>query len=179
MRVVAVAAAVLMVHGVSAQTPGAVVTLSGLTSRAPADWKPQPVTGQFRHAQFLLPRAGGDVADAELIVFHFGAGGGGGAAANIERWKGMFENPTVTTDEFVVAGAKVSYVDLTGTYLQRTRSFDPNETPQPQPNTRMIAVVFDNAGGPYYLRLVGPAKTVSHHKAAFDAWLKGFSSSAR
>jgi hypothetical protein len=150
-----------------------------LTSRAPAEWKPQPIAGQFRHAQFLLPRVADDGADAELIVFYFGAGGGGGAAANIERWKGMFENPKVATDEFVVAGAKVSYVDLTGTYLMRARSFDPSERPQLQPNTRMIAVVFENQGGPYYLRLVGPEKTVTHHKSAFDAWLKGFTPAPR
>jgi len=161
------------------QAGGTLVTLSNVSSRAPAEWKPVAGTGQFRHAEFVLPRAQGDARDAELIVFHFGAAGGGGAEANVARWKGMFQDAEAKTDTFTVAGAKVTYVDLTGTYMMRARSFDPNEKPQAQPNTRMLAVVFENPGGPYYMRLVGPQKTVAQHKPAFDEWLRGFKAGTR
>ena len=176
----AVLGCVLIVGAAAAQeSAGTMVMLSGLSSRAPAEWKPVAASGQFRHAEFVLPRAAGDSRDAELIVFHFGPSGGGGAEANIARWKGMFQEPQSKTDEFTVAGAKVTYVDLTGTYLMRTRSFDPSEKPQPQPETRMLAVVFENSGGPYYIRLVGPQKTVARHKNAFDQWLRGFRTGSR
>lgn len=171
----AVVACVLMLGaGAAQQAGGTVVVLSGLSSRAPADWKPVAAAGQFRHAQFILPRVEGNRGDAELIVFHFGAAGGGGAEANVARWKGMFQDAEARTKAFTVSGAKVTYVDLAGTYMMRTRAFDPNEKPQPQPNIRMLAVVFENAGDPYYMRLVGPQKTVAHHKKAFDQWLRGF-----
>jgi hypothetical protein len=160
--------------GVAGQKAGNVVTLSALSSRAPSEWKPVAVTGQFRHAQFVLPRVDGDGADAELIVFHFGAAGGGGPEANVARWKGMFQDAESKTEQFTVAEAPVTYVDITGTYMMRMRPFDPNEKPQLQPNSRMLAVVFENPGGPYYMRLVGPAKTVAHHKKAFDQWLRSF-----
>lgn len=171
----------LLLAGVSVaqEGKGTLVALDGLSSRAPAEWKPVAAGGQFRHAEFVLPAVAGDRADAELIVFHFGPAGGGGAEANIARWKGMFQEPKLATQAFTVGGAKVTYVDIMGTYMMRTRQFDASEKPQPQANTRMLAVVFETANGPYYIRLVGPEKTVSHHKTAFDQWLKNFKPGSR
>lgn len=171
----AIVSCVLLAGGLSAQQhTGTVVTLDDLSSRTPADWKPVEAAGQFRHAEFVLPDAKGDGATAELIVFYFGPGGGGGPEANIARWKGMFKDAAATTDQFNVAGVKVTSVDIRGTYLLRKRSFDPQEQPQPQPNWRMLAIVFESANGPYYIRLVGPEQTVAHHKDSFDRWLRGF-----
>jgi hypothetical protein len=171
----------LLIAGVSVaqETTGTLVALDGLSSRAPAEWKPVAGRGAARHAEFALPAVEGDLANAELIVFYFGPGGGGGAEANIVRWKGMFKEPTLATEAFTLGSAKVTYVDIMGTYLIRTRPFDASETPQPQANTRMLAVVFETANGPYYIRLVGPETTVAHHKTAFDQWLKNFKPGSR
>jgi hypothetical protein len=38
----------------------------------------------------------------------------------------------------------------------------------------MLAVYWDSKGGPYFFRLVGPARTVEHYKKGFDEWLMGF-----
>jgi hypothetical protein len=161
----------LFVGVVAAQEKGTVVTLDGLSSAAPKDWKSVQAAGQFRHAEFVLP---GEAGNAELIVFYFGPGGGGGPEANIARWKGMFRDADARTEQFTVEGVKVTYLDISGTYLLRKRSFDPQEQPQPQPGSRMFAIVFESANGPYYIRLVGPEKTVAQHKPAFDQWLRGF-----
>lgn len=171
----AIVGCLLLAGVLSAQKPeGTVVTLDGLSSRTPADWKPVQPTGQFRHAEFVLPPADGGGASAELIVFHFGPAGGGGPEANIARWKRTFQDASSTTEQFNVAGVRVTALDIRGTYLLRTRSFDPQEQPRPQPNSRMVAVVFESASGPYYIRLVGPEQTVAHHKEKFDRWLRGF-----
>jgi hypothetical protein len=159
------------------ESKGTVVTLGGLSSRAPADWKPLQAT-QFRHAEFTLPGADGDRSNAELIVFYFGPGGGGGAEANVARWKGMFQDADAKTEQLTVSGSKVTYLDLTGTYLSRTRPFDTQETPQARPGFRMIAIVFETPSGPYYIRLVGPQQTVARHKKAFDNWLRSFKPAA-
>ena len=45
---------------------GALVSLDGLSSRAPADWKEVEGARQFRYKEFSLPRQGDDKADAEL-----------------------------------------------------------------------------------------------------------------
>jgi hypothetical protein len=153
---------------------GTVVTIDGLSSRAPAEWKEGEAAAQFRFKQFTLPKAGDDKADAELIIFYFGPGGGGGVDANVKRWQGMFENPKSDKQEFKVGDVKCTYVDLSGTYLLRKRPFDQNEKATPMPGYRMLAVVFDSPKGPYFMRLVGPEKTVAHHKKGFDEWLKNF-----
>ena len=78
------------------------------------------------------------------------------------------------TDEFKVAGAPVTEVDLHGTYLFKARPFDPNAKTEEKPDYRMVGVVFESKGGTYYMRLVGPAKSVEKDKKEFDDWLKNF-----
>jgi hypothetical protein len=157
---------------------GTPVTLDGLTSKAPANWKELPST-PMRFKQFQIPRAEGDKYDAELVVFFFGPGQGGGADANLTRWKGMFVPPTgKTIDEvakvetFKVGGADVTTLDLHGTYKWKPAPMAPNE--ELRPDHRMIGVVFASPQGPYFMRFVGPEKTVAKNKKDFDRWLRGF-----
>jgi hypothetical protein len=161
---------------------GAVVTLDGLTSRAPADWKETPTTSELRFKQFALPKQGDDKDDAELVIFFFGPGGGGGVQQNLERWKGMFQPPegkkiddVAKVEESKVGEVKLVYLDINkATYLYKARPFDPNAKAEPRPNYRMLAVIFGSPKGPYFLRVIGPEKTVTHHKKGFDEWLKNF-----
>lgn len=158
---------------------GSLVSLDGLSSRAPAEWKEVENPRQFRYKEFVLPRQADDKMDAELIIFYFGEGGGGGVEANISRWKGMFEPPPGKTiddvakrEEFKVGNVKVTYLDISGTYLFRPFPMAPRA--EPRPNHRMIGVIFESPKGPYFFRLVGPEKTVTYHKKAFDEWLRNF-----
>lgn len=155
------------------------VTIDGLTSKPPAEWKEVKTTSQMRFKQFAVPKVEGDETDAELIIFFFGPGGGGGVQANIDRWKGMFKPPAgkdiddvAKTLEMTVGKVKITYFDVTGTYLYRSRPGDPKV--EERPNHRMLAVIFESENGPYFIRLVGPEKTVTHHKKGFDEWLKNF-----
>lgn len=144
------------------------LTIDGLSATPPGDWKSETPTSSMRKAQF-------SIGDAELAIFFFGEGQGGDAEANVERWKTLFENakpPKVTN--FKVKDVKVTYFDISGTYLFKARPVDPNLTAEKRPNHRMLAVVWESPHGPYFMRFVGPEKTVSKHKAAFDAWLKSF-----
>jgi hypothetical protein len=43
-----------------------------------------------------------------------------------------------------------------------------------RPEHRMLAVVWQSKNGPYFMRLVGPRKTVERYKPGFDAWLRRF-----
>jgi hypothetical protein len=160
---------------------GTVVKLGALKSRAPVSWKHEKAANKFRAYQFLVPRAEGDKADAQLIIFHFGAGSGGAAADNVQRWKGMFRPPEGKTIEDVskvkemkVSGVPVTYLDVQGTYLEKFPPFDPNAKITRRPNYRRLGVVFDNEGGPYFITLTGPARTVGQHQKEFDNWLKAF-----
>jgi len=160
---------------------GPVVTIDGLSSRAPESWKESPAGGPMRVRQFTLPRVAGESRDAELIVFFFGTGGGGDAESNVARWKTLFEPPAGKTidqvskvETFKVGAVKVTTFDVTGTFLFRARPMDPPQSAEKRPGHRMIGVVFESPKGPYFMRLVGPEKTVTHYKPGFDTWLKAF-----
>lgn len=148
------------------------VALDGLSSKVPAGWKEGEASSQFRFKQFTLPKAAGDKADAELIIFYFGEGGGGGVEANLTRWKGMFENGKDKVETFKVGNVKVTYLDIAGTYLFKPFPMAPKA--EPRPEHRMLAVVFESPKGPYFIRLVGGEKTIAEHKKGFDEWLKNF-----
>jgi hypothetical protein len=150
------------------------VELCNLKSKAPDRWKSTPPSNKFRAYNFTLPGTGGK-EDAELIVFFFGPGGGGGVNENISRWKGMFDSkdePKV--DKIKVGKAELTYVDVAGTYLSKFPPFDPNAKTTRKADYRLIGVVFECDGGPYFIRLTGPAATVQQHKDEFDRWLKNF-----
>jgi hypothetical protein len=182
-RWLALAGFVAVVGGVgawAAEGKGTVVDLGGLKSTAPAAWK-EETAGKMRAYQFKIPRAKEDPADAEMIVFYFGPGGGGSTKDNIKRWKGFFEPPSgksiddvAKVEELKVAGKDVTYLDVAGTYLYKAAPFDPNAKVEKKPDYRMIGVVFETDKGAYFLRLVGPAKTVGDNKKGFDEWLKAF-----
>jgi hypothetical protein len=160
---------------------GTVVELDGLKSRAPANWKAEEPSNRMRAYQFRIPAAKGDKDDGELVIFHFGAGGGGSAEDNVKRWKGMFLPPegkkiddVAKVEKTKVGSVPVTYLDVQGTYLHKERPFDPNAKTDQRPDYRMLGIVFESEKGPYFIRFVGPAKTVSENKKGFDDWLKNF-----
>jgi hypothetical protein len=153
---------------------GTPVVIDGLKSTTPEGWKEVPTSSSMRFKQFEIPRAEGDPADAELIIFFFGAGQGGDAASNVERWKKMFDpvtgNPKVENAKIGKVNATI--LDIRGTYLYKPMPMAPKA--EPRPNHRMVAVVFESPQGPYFIRFVGPEKTIDKRKKDFDKWLRGF-----
>ncbi len=168
---------VLSVAVAAADDKGVEVTLGALKSRTPAGWEDVKTEKQFRLKEFKVPGADAKSA-AELVVFGFN-GAGGGFEANLQRWKGMFKPPEGKTideatkiDKFEVGKAKVTLVDITGTYLFKANPMAPKA--DPRPDHRMLMAFFDAEGGPFFIRLVGPEKTVTGQKKAFEELLKNF-----
>lgn len=168
----------------AAENKGPVVDLGGLKSRIPADWKEMEPTaiqrqgGRIKH--FIVPKAGDDKLDADVLVFFF-QGQGGSVKENVQRWKGMFNPPegkniddATKIEEMKVGKVGVTYVDIQGTYKYKKAPFVPDAQAELRPDHRMIAVYFDSKNGPFFMRFVGPAKTVEQHKKGFDDWLKAF-----
>ena len=154
------------------------VALDGLSSVPPADWKESPSASSMRLKQFSVPKTAGDTFDAELVIFYFGAGQGGGIEANLDRWKKMFEAPAgkpiaSKVDKLKVGKVPVTILDVSGTYLYKASPMAPTPA-EPRAGHRMLAVVFESPQGPYFFRLVGPEKTVTKQKPAFEKWIKSF-----
>jgi hypothetical protein len=166
---------------VAADDKGEVVELDNLKSKAPAEWKKEEPAGKLRAYQFKLPKAKDDKADAELVIFYFGPGGGGSTDDNIARWKKQMTPPegkkvddVAKVEKGKVGDVPVTTFDMEGTYLFTVAPNDPNSKKEERPGYRFVGVVFESPKGPYFMRLVGPAKTVGEHKKAFDEWIKEF-----
>lgn len=146
-----------------------------LTFTAPAGWKTVATTSSMRVAQFAVPRAAGDSADAELVVYYFG-GSGGTVDANIERWLGQMQQPDGKPSSAVakratrtINGLKVTLVDVGGTYVAEMM---PGAAPRHNsPNFRLRAAVIETANGPYFIKLTGPSRTIAAAEKAFEQFL--------
>ena len=149
--------------------------VAGLTFLPPADWKPVATSSSMRVAQFALPKAAGDSQDGELVVYFFG-GQGGSVDANIDRWVGQMQQPdgrpssaVVKRESRTINGLKVTLVDLSGTYVAEM-SPGSNQL-HTNPGFRLRAGVIETANGPYFIKLVGPARTIGAHEKQFAAFL--------
>ena len=156
----------------------ALVTQSGtLRFTAPPAWNPRPSTSPMRVAEFVVPRAAGDPEDAETIVYFFG-GSGGGVDANIERWVGQFQTenggpvPAPKRTTSASGPVKLTAIDVSGTYVAQIRPGSAERFNKP--NFRMWAAVVETPKGPYFVKLTGPARTVTQALTSgdFDSFVK-------
>src|SRR5258707_8772055 len=135
--------------------------------KAPDGWVKEQTTSSMRVAQYKLPRTDGDPEDALLVVYYFGATQGGAVQANIDRWISQIQQPDgsaskdkAKTQTSTVNGLKVTSVDVSGTY---TAAMTPGSgTTHNDANYRLHTAVIETPKGNYFLKLVGPAKTMGH-----------------
>ena len=154
---------------VPAQAPGR------LLFEAPEGWKTRPAASAMRAAEFILPKVAGDSEDADVVVYYFG-GQGGDVEANISRWVGQMQQPDGRPSKEVakrstrtVNGTDMTMLEVTGTYVAEVR---PGATEHfNKPGFRMRAVVVPTPRGPYFIKMLGPDKTVRRWSASFDGFL--------
>jgi hypothetical protein len=150
-----------------------------LRYKAPDGWVKEQTTSKMRVAQYTLPKTEGDPADASLVVYYFGATQGGAVQANIDRWVNQMQQPDgsaskdkAKTETSTVNGLKVTSVDVSGTY---TAEMAPGSgSAHNDANYRMRAAVIETPKGNYFLKLVGPAKTMGHWDQSFTDFVKSF-----
>ena len=143
----------------------------------PPDWKPQTSRSRMRQAQFTLPRAAGDDADGELIVYFF-PGGAGDAESNINRWRGMFTtsdgapigDEAVVRSQFTAGDLHVTMIDIAGRY-------SPAQMPGVTASAggdqyRMYAAVVEGGGQQWYVKATGPARTMTEQRETFMAFMR-------
>jgi hypothetical protein len=125
----------------------------------PAGWRILPNPSPIRIATYLVPRAAGDGADAEVSVSR----AGGDESANIQRWVDQFEaasQPKRRAQK--VRGLDVTLVEIEGTY---TSTMDPSAGPRP--GWALLAAIVRSPGQPYFFKMIGPAATVHGARTSF------------
>ena len=132
----------------------------------------------MRVAQYKLPKTAGDAEDASLVVYYFGQGQGGSTAANVERWVGQMKQADGSAvkdakqEQFETNGLKVTTVDVSGTYVAETAPG--SGTFHNNAGYRLRAAVVETANGSYFVKFVGPEKTVAQWNESFLNYLKSF-----
>jgi len=147
--------------------------------KVPEGWVAGQPSSKMRVAQFKLPKADGDNEDGELVLYYFGANQGGTAQANIDRWisqiqqaDGSSSKDKAKTESLTVNGLKITTVDVAGRY---TAEMAPGSGKfYDNANYRLRAAVIETAKGNYFVKLVGPAKTVGRWEQSFTDYLKSF-----
>ena len=167
------AASATNTSGTQAQTSG------DLHYKVPDGWVAGQPTSKMRVAQFKLPKADGENEDGELVLYYFGANQGGTAEANIDRWisqiqqaDGSSSKDKAKNESLTVNGLKITTVDVAGRY---TAEMAPGSGKfYDNANYRLRAAVIETAKGNYFVKLVGPAKTVGRWEQSFTDYLKSF-----
>jgi hypothetical protein len=146
---------------------------------APEGWVKEQSTSTMRVAQFKLPKAEGDPEDASLVIYFFGATQGGAVQANIDRWISQVQQPDgssskdkAKTETTTINGLKVTTVDVAGTYTAEMAPGTPSQ--RNDANYRMRAAVIETPKGNYFLKLVGPGKTMGRWEQSVTGFVKSF-----
>jgi hypothetical protein len=125
----------------------------------------------MRAAEYLVPHAASDAADAECIVITFGPSQGGGVDENIDRWVGQFASPTAgpTRTQRTVNGMQVTRVEVAGTFTPMQMPGAPAQAARGA--SRLLGAIVQAPSGLWFFKLTGPDATVKAAAADFDAMI--------
>lgn len=158
---------------VAADEPKQTIDAGGIKFEAPASWKSSPPTSQMRRAQLRVEPIEGDDYPAEMIVFAF-PGGAGSVEDNIKRWQNLFKDedgnpPKIETTKVKGKNVEVTRAETHGEY--HPAQF--GGPPQPvRKGARLLGAIITADGTGYFIRMVGPDKTMKKLEAEFDEMLK-------
>ena len=152
---------------------------SSLKFTVPPGWIEEERTSSMRVAQYRLPPAEGDTENGSVVLYYFGQGQGGSTAANIERWVGQMKQADggsskalAKEERLEVNGLKVATVDVGGTYVAETSPGSGRF--ENKPGYRLLAAVVETPNGSYFVKLLGPEKTVVRWNESFLSFVKSF-----
>jgi hypothetical protein len=162
-----------VVIGLGADTPTQTIDAKGLTFQAPTAWKSSPPSSRMRLAQLKIEPTEGDTDPAELAVFAF-PGGAGTVEQNIKRWQEFFRDnegkpPKVETKKVQGKNTEVVRVETAGRYV--APKFPGSAEVNDKPNYRLLGAIVQTDDAAYFLRAIGPDKTMTAARPAFDEML--------
>ena len=156
-----------------ADEPKQTIDAKGLTFEAPKAWKSSPPSTEMRRAQLKVEPIEGDDYAAELIVFAF-RGGAGSVEDNLTRWQKLFKDedgnpPKIESKKVQAKNTEVTRAETSGHYYPT--SFGGKKEPD-RPGARLLGVIVTGEKFSYYIRMVGPDKTMKKLKDDFDEMIK-------
>lgn len=143
---------------------GQVVAALGAAVTLPEGWKRNPPANQMRIAEAVAPAASNDPAQSCLVVF---STAGGSIEENITRWSGQVRDaqgmPVPPTSETkTIDGMSVTVVAMTGTVAGM--GIDGTNA-----NWTLRGAIIQAPQGNLFIKMTGPADTMSAQAASFAA----------
>jgi hypothetical protein len=156
-----------------ADEPKQTIDAKGMTFEAPKAWKSSPPTNQMRRAQLKVDPVEGDDYPAELVVSAI-RGGGGSIDDNLKRWQNFFKDedgnsPKIESKKVQAKNVEVTRAETSGHYYPP--AFGGPKEPD-RPGARFLGVIIPGEKANYYIKMVGPEKTMKKLKDDFDEMIK-------
>jgi hypothetical protein len=157
-----------------ADEPKQTIDAKGMTFEAPKSWKSSPPSSPMRRAQLKVEPIEGDDYPAELVVSAF-KGSAGSVEDNLKRWQNFFKDedgktPEIESKKVQAKNTEVTRAETSGHYYPAAL---PGMPKQPdRPGARFLGAIVTGEKNSYYIRMVGPDKTMKKLKADFDEMLK-------
>jgi hypothetical protein len=170
--VLGMAAMTLLMAG--ADEPKQTIDAGGLKFEAPKSWTSSPPPGGgMRVAQLKVEPIEGDDYTAEMLVYVFRPSAGS-VEANLKRWEGWFKDkegnqPTLQSKKVKGKNVEVTRAETHGDY--QPPQFPNRPAEAKRSNARFLGAIVPGEGATYYIRMVGPDKTMSKLRPDFDALL--------
>ncbi len=170
-RIFGLAAVALLLVG--ADEPKQTIDAGGLKFEAPKSWKSKPPTSQMRRAELKVDPIEGDDYPAEMVVYAF-PGGAGSVEANLKRWQGLFKDkdgnpPAIDSKKVKGKNVEVTRAETHGDY--HPAQFPGRPVDPQRPNARLLGAIIPGEAATYYIRMVGPEKTMTKLRPSFDELL--------
>lgn len=134
---------------------------SGLSWRAPADWKAKPLSA-MRKGSFGVSGENGEEADLSITAF---PGDVGGELANVNRWRSQVRLAPLSETDLPGAVTRLAHNGLQFTVVD----FGGPESGAP---ARILGAIVPYADGTWFFKLMGPAAVVARTKPEFLAFLQ-------
>ena len=141
-----------------------------LTLTPPSTWIAQTPNVAMKRAQYLVPRAEGDPEDGDVSVSYAGQQGMGPTSTNLLRWARQFAHEgdplaALTQSQRRVGALAVTECSISGRYVAEVPPGSGNKVDKPQ--WSLMGAIVESDHGPYYIRMLGPERTVAAHAAEF------------
>src|ERR1700734_591192 len=129
----------------------------------PPRWQRRVPSTPMRAAEYRVPRADGDLEDAECSIITFGPGQGGSVDDNIERWVKQLQpaSSAVERTKRTVNGMAVTRAEVAGPYTPMATPGMPSSTTTPRQGQRLVGDIVEAPSGFWFFKMTGPDATVS------------------
>jgi len=146
---------------------GAKVRMGPVYLVAPSTWTQERGTADLPVAEFSLPRAKGDKADAQLTV----AAAGGNDRKSVERLREQLKQKPGegSAEHLQIGGNDVVLADSSGDYSDTS---DPFPSPVGEGRYRVLSATVFVGSQVYFVNCTGPEKTVGERATEFRAFLQ-------